>query len=136
MSRDQNAGRSHNIKTDDISFERIEQFKYLGTTLSYQNSFQKEIKSRLNSGNSAQNVFSSSLLSKNIKNKKNGNIIFPVVLYERETQSLSLREESRLRVFENRVLRRIYGPKQGEVTGSKDNYLMRCLMFYSADQEE
>jgi len=51
MSQDQNAGRSHNIKTDNISFERLEQFKYLGTTLTYQNSIQEEIKSRLKSGN-------------------------------------------------------------------------------------
>jgi len=51
MSRDQNAGRSHNTKTDNSSFERMEQFKYLGTTLTYQNSIQKEIKSKLKSGN-------------------------------------------------------------------------------------
>ena len=44
-------------------------------------------------------------------------IILPVVLYECETWSLILREESRLRVFENRVLRRIFGPKRDEVTG-------------------
>jgi len=43
MSRDQNAGRSHNIKTDDSSFERVEQFKYLGTTLTNKNSIQEEI---------------------------------------------------------------------------------------------
>jgi len=45
MSRDQNAGRSHNIKTDNSSFERVEDFKYLGTTLTNQNSIQEEIKS-------------------------------------------------------------------------------------------
>jgi hypothetical protein len=44
-------------------------------------------------------------------------IILPVVLYGRETWSLTLREEHRLRVFENRVLRRIFGPKRGEMTG-------------------
>ena len=47
MSRDQNEGRSHNMKTDDNSYERIEQFKYLGTFLMCQNSVQEEIKSRL-----------------------------------------------------------------------------------------
>jgi len=51
MSRDQNAGRSHNTKTDNISFERVEEFKYLGTNLTYQISIQEEIKSRLKSGN-------------------------------------------------------------------------------------
>ena len=69
MSRDQNAGRSHNIKIDNISSERVEQFKYFGTTLTNQNSIQEEIKSRLKSGNacyhSVQNILSSSLLSKN-----------------------------------------------------------------------
>jgi hypothetical protein len=44
-------------------------------------------------------------------------IILPVVLYGCETWSLALREEHRLRVFENRVLRRIFGPKRDEVTG-------------------
>jgi hypothetical protein len=50
MSRDQNAGRSHNIKTDNSSFERVE-FKYLGTTLTNQNSIQVEIRRRLKLGN-------------------------------------------------------------------------------------
>jgi len=49
MSREQNAGRSHNIKTDNSSFERVKQFKYFGTTLTNQNSIQEEIKSRLKS---------------------------------------------------------------------------------------
>jgi hypothetical protein len=64
-----------------------------------------------------QNLLSSSLLSKNVKIKIYRNIILPVVLYGCETWSLTLREESRLRVFENRVLRRILGPKRDEVTG-------------------
>jgi len=64
-----------------------------------------------------QNVLSSSLLSKNIKIKIYSTIILPVVLYGCETWSLTLREERRLRVFENRVLRRIFGPKRDEVTG-------------------
>jgi len=73
MSRDQNAGRSDKIKTDDSSFERVEQLKYLGTTITNNYSIQEEIKSRLKSGNacdhSVQNLLSSSLLSKNIKIK-------------------------------------------------------------------
>ena len=47
MSRDQTAGRSHSIKTDNSSFESVEEFRYLGTTLINQNSIQEEIKSRL-----------------------------------------------------------------------------------------
>jgi len=78
-----------------------------------------------------QNIFSSSLLSKNVKTKISRNIILPVVVY----WSLSLGGGG-LRVFENRVLRRIFGPKKDEVTGSGTNYIMRSLMCNSADQEE
>ena len=60
---------------------------------------------------------SSSLLSKNLKIKIYRTIILPVVLYGCETWSLTLREERRLRVFENSVLRRVFGPKRDEVTG-------------------
>jgi hypothetical protein len=61
--------------------------------------------------------FVSRLLSRNVKVKIYETIILPVVLYGYETLSLTLREELRLRVFENRVLRRIFGPKRDEVTG-------------------
>jgi hypothetical protein len=81
----------------------------------------KEIKSRLNSGNacyhSVQSLLSSRLLCRNLKVKIYKTIILPVILYGCETWSLTLREEHRLRVFENRVLRRISGPKRDEVTG-------------------
>ena len=101
MSRDQNARRSHNIKIDSSSFERVEEFKYLGTLLTDQNSVQEEIKSRLKSGNacyhSVQNLLSSSFLSKNLKIKIFRTIILPVMLYGCETWSLTLREEYRLR---------------------------------------
>ena len=101
MSRDQNAGQSHSVKSDNSSFERVEEFKYLGTTLTNQNSIPEEVKSRLKSMNacyhSVQNLLSSSLLSKNLKIYRT--IILPVVLYGCETRSLTLREERRLRVF-------------------------------------
>ena len=71
MSRDQNAGQSHNIKIDNSSSERVEEFIYLETNITNQNPIQVEVKSRLDSGNacyhSAQNLLSSSLLSKNVK---------------------------------------------------------------------
>ena len=71
MSEYQNAGQNHYIKTDNKSFERVEQFEYLGTALMYQNSIQDEIKSRLKLRNacyhSVHNFWSSSLLSKSIK---------------------------------------------------------------------
>jgi len=64
-----------------------------------------------------QNLLSSSLISKKLKIKIYRTIILPVVLYVCETWSLTLREELRLRVFENRVLRRVFGPKMDEVIG-------------------
>jgi len=71
MSRDQNAGRIHSVRFDNSTFERVEEFKYLGTTLTHQNSISEEIKNRLRSGNacchSVQNLLSSRLLSKNLK---------------------------------------------------------------------
>jgi len=73
MSRNQDAGRSHNIKIDISFFERVEEFKYTGTTLTDQNSIQEKIKSRLKSGNayyrSVQNIWSSGLLSRNTKRR-------------------------------------------------------------------
>ena len=141
MSRDQNAGQSYNTKIDNNSFERVEEFKYLGTTLTDQNSIQEEIQSRYKSGNTSyhlvQNRLSSSLLSEKYKDepfkrriksrlpflallgahhilhisrimvKIYRTIILPFVLYGCETWSFTLRVEHRLRVFENRVLRRI-----------------------------
>jgi hypothetical protein len=74
---------------------------------------QEEIKSRLNS---VQRLLSSRLLSRNVKVKIYKKIILPIVLYGCKTRSLALRKENRLRVFENRVLRRIFGPKRDEVT--------------------
>jgi len=71
MSRDQTAGRSHSMKIESRSFERVEEVKYLGTNLTNQNSTQEEIKRRLKLGNVCyhlvQNVLSSSLLSRNLE---------------------------------------------------------------------
>jgi len=121
ICRDQNAGRSVSIKTGNSSFERAEHFKYFGTTLTNQNSIQEEVKSRLNSGNacyhSVQNLLSSSFPSQNINITIYRTIILPVDLYGCETWSLTLRDERRLKVFENRMLRRILGPRRNEVTG-------------------
>jgi len=91
MSPDQNAERSQNIKIDDSFFESVEDFKYLGKTLTHQNSIQEEIKSGLEPGNafyhSVQSLLSSSLLSKNLKIKLYRTIILLVVLYGHETWS-------------------------------------------------
>ena len=84
-------------------------------------SIAEEIKSRLRSGNacshSVQNLLSSRLLSKNLKIKIYRTIILPLVLYGYETWWLTLRDERKLRVFENMVLRRIFGSRRNEVTG-------------------
>jgi len=111
----------HSKKTDDNSFERLEDFKYLEETLTNQYSIQKEIISRLKSGNgcylSVQNIFFSSLLSKNLKIKKCRIIILPVARHGFENWSLTLRQKRRLRVFESRVLRRTFASTRDEVTG-------------------
>jgi hypothetical protein len=118
MSQGQKAGQNGNREV--ISPLKLWKFKYLGTTLVNQNSMYEEIKSRLTSGNacyhSVQNILSSSLLSKSVNIKIYRTIILPVVLYGCQTWLLTLREECRLRIFENRVLRRIFGPKRDEVT--------------------
>jgi hypothetical protein len=95
---------------------------------------QEEIKGRWNSGNvyyhSFQNLLSFRLLSKNLKIRIYKTIILPVVLYGSGTLSLTLRDKHRLRMFENRVLRRIFGPKRNEVTGEwrkLDNEELRDL---------
>jgi hypothetical protein len=117
MLRSQEVGQNHNIKISNRSFEDVGKFRYLGTTLSDQNCMNEEIKSGLNSGNacyhSVQSLLSSHLLSRNIKVKIYKTIILPVVLYGCETWSLTLREEHRLRVFQNRVQRRIFGRSRG-----------------------
>jgi hypothetical protein len=99
----------------------VEYFRYLGITLTDQNCAHEEIKSRQNSGNachhSVHSLLSSGLLSRNVKVKILKTIILPVVLYGCETWSLTLWEEHRLKVFENRVLRGIFVPKGDEVTG-------------------
>ena len=106
VSRNQNAGRIHSMKIDDSFIERVEEFKYLGITLTNQNYIQAEIKNGLKLGNacsySVQNLLSSRLLSKNLKIKIYRTIILPVDLYGCETWSLTLREECKLTVTTRR----------------------------------
>jgi hypothetical protein len=121
VSHCQKAGQGQSIKIAHRSFEDVVKLKYLGTALTDENCIHEEIKSSLNSGNACyhlvQSFLSSRLLSRNVKVKIYKIVILPVVMYGCETWSLMLREEHRLRVFENRVPRRIFGRKRDEVTG-------------------
>jgi hypothetical protein len=89
MSRDQNIGLNYKIKEGNECLERVEHFRYLGTTVTNKNSTHGEIKSRLKSEDacchSVQNLLSTSLLSKNVKIQMYGTLILPVVLYGCET---------------------------------------------------
>jgi hypothetical protein len=69
MSQDQNAGRSHDMKIDNSSFERVEQFGYLGTNLTNQNSVQEENKCRLKSQNACYHLVQSTIYKSSIKFK-------------------------------------------------------------------
>ncbi|KAJ4442267.1 hypothetical protein ANN_12133 [Periplaneta americana] len=121
MSRVQNIVGNGNIKIGDLSFEEVEKFKYLGATVTNINDTREEIKRRINMGNacyySVEKLLSSSLLFKNLKVRIYKTVILPVLLYGCETWTLNLREEHRLRVFENKVLRKMFGAKRDEVTG-------------------
>jgi hypothetical protein len=109
LSCHQNAGQNHDMKTANRCFENVAQFKHLRMTVTNQKVIQEEIKGEMNLGNasyhSVQKLSPSRLLYENVKTRIYNTIILPVVLYGCETLSLSLREERRLRVFENRMLR-------------------------------
>ncbi|KAJ4442239.1 hypothetical protein ANN_12105 [Periplaneta americana] len=121
MSHNENIVRNGNIKIGNLSFEEVEKFKYLGATVTNINNTREEFKHSINMGNacyySVEKLLSSSLLSKNVKIRIYKTVILPVVLYGCETWTLTLREEHRLKVFENKVLRKISVAKRDEVTG-------------------
>jgi hypothetical protein len=120
MSQEQRTGKNHNIKLGNTHFARVEQINYLETAIKNQNSIHEEIKSRLKSENacyhSVQNILSSTVLSKNIRINICRIIILHVVLYGCKTWSLTWREGHRLRLFENRGLRKTFGTRRDEVT--------------------
>jgi hypothetical protein len=96
-----------NIRIANELFENVAKFKYLGMTLTNKNDIYDEIRSKLNLWNVycylVQKLLSSCLISKNLKIKIYKTVSLPLVLYGCKTWSLTLREEHRLRVFENRV---------------------------------
>ena len=107
------------IKNEII--EKVNKFKYLGAYVTSKNEVTEEIKSRLASGNacfySVQKLLTSRLISRKLKLKIYRTVILPVILYGCESWSTTLADEHKLRVFENKVLRKIYGPKRDEMTG-------------------
>ena len=133
-----NGTHQNKVYADDVNIMSGSiYFKYLGRTITNQTSIQQEIKSRMKSENACchllQNLSSFSLFSKNIKIKIYGTIILPVVLYGCETWSLTLREEFRLRTFENGVLRKIFGPKRDKVTrGWRRLHMKQLSDLYSS----
>jgi sorting nexin-29 len=113
VTHDQNAGQNQDIKIENRSFENGSLFKHMGMAVTNKNFIQDEIKRRLNSCTACyclvQNLLPSHLLSKNVMVTIFRTIIFPVVLYGCDTCSLTLGEVHQLKVFEKRVLRKIFG---------------------------
>ena len=107
------------IKNEII--EKVNKFKYLGAYVTSKNEVTEEIKSRLASGNacfySVQKLLTSRLISRKLKLKIYRTVILPVILYGCESWSTTVADEQKLRVFENKILRKIYGPKRDEMTG-------------------
>jgi hypothetical protein len=121
MSCHRTTGQNPHTKAANKAFENVARFKCFRTTAANQNYIHEESNSTLNSGkachHAVRNLLSSRLLSRNVKIKTYKTVMLSVVLYGCETRSLTLRGKHRLRVFENRVLRKIFAPKSDEVTG-------------------
>jgi hypothetical protein len=123
MSSHKTAGQNHNMKIADILLKNVAKFKYLGETVTNKITFMNT----LNSGNacqhSPQNLSSFHLPYENIKIKILRIIILPF-LYGYQTW-----EEDSLRVFENRVLRSMFGPKREEMAGGWRSCIMRHFIM-------
>jgi len=109
------------LDVGDLRFENVEEFRYLGSTVTSDNDMNREVTLRIQSGNrclfSVGHLLSSRVLSRRAKLRIYNSVIRPCVLYGCDTWNLTVRMQERLLVFENRVLRRILGPKRDPVTG-------------------
>jgi len=117
-SRDIGNEENENIRIRDEVIEKVNKFTYLGAYVTSKNEVTEEIKSRLVSGNacfySVQKLLTSRLISRKLKLKIYRTAILPDGC---ESWSTTLADEHKLRVFESKVLRKIYGPKRDEMTG-------------------
>ncbi|KAJ4440919.1 hypothetical protein ANN_10767 [Periplaneta americana] len=115
------ANKAIGLKVNPEKTKRGGKIKYLAATITDINDTWEKIKRRINMGNACyytvENLLSSSLLSNNLKVRIYKTVVLPVVLYGCETWTLTLREEQSLRVFENKVLRKIFGARRDKVTG-------------------
>ena len=111
------------LEVKDMTFERVRVFRYLGGLVedTADMGVGAEVRQRLHSGNACffavNKLLKSRILSRNTKIRIYRTIILPVVLYGCETWALTRQQEDRFRVFENRVLRKIFGAKRDEETG-------------------
>ena len=125
-SRHKNVIQNQNIAIGNLSYENVETFRYLGVTVTNTKDIREEIKRRINMGNacyySLQKILSPWLLSKKLK------ISTYYRLYCTVVKLCHLEREHRLRVFENKVLRKIFGAKRDEITGEWEGYIMLSYM--------
>ena len=113
---------------ENLSFEKVEKFKYLGVTVTNTKDISEEIKRRINMGNACyyplEKILLSRLLYKKLEVNTYKTIILTVVLYACETLSPILRDGNRLKVHKNKVVRKIFGAKRDEIT-------RECIVFFA-----
>ena len=114
MVMTRNAIVKDNLCTEGLTFEQVEDFKYLGVNIKEKNNMHNEIRMRLNAANrcyfTMKEMFSSKLLSRRTKQRLNCTYLRPIVTYACETWSSTQGDEERLQSFERKILRKVYGP--------------------------
>jgi len=102
------------LNTEEEQFEQVNSFKYLGSTVNTGNSIEEEIKERIVAGNRAHHVhkklFTSKLISRNIKLRLYNTLIRPIVTYASETWVLKENMINKLMISGRRIMRKIFGP--------------------------